>query len=130
MGLFIPTPYIYGLPERVDNFRLDTTQGIGQPLRMQAMDVFPHDTYARESTYSSLPYLQGHSEKFDSNLLWLSASEMFIDIHNHVDGESGLEGRLVDFVVESGRMDIFLFGSASKDAPKRVQKMFAELVGY
>ena len=120
MGVFIPTPYVFGLPERVDNFRLESTQGRGQPIRMQSMDVFPHDTYAREGVYSSLPYLQGHSEDFDANLLWLSASELFVDIYSVTEENSQKEGRLIDFVVESGRMDIFLFGSTSKDSPKKV----------
>ena len=70
------------MPERVDTFRLKSTEARGEPLRLYAMDVFPHDTYAREGVYSSLPYLQGHRIDFDSNLLWMTSSETFVDIYS------------------------------------------------
>ncbi|CDW82175.1 UNKNOWN [Stylonychia lemnae] len=130
MGVFFSTPFIFGIPERLDTFRLKSTDGRGQPYRLAALDIFPHDTYAREATYSSLPYVQGHSEEFDANLIWMSTAESFVDIYDLSDEMTFNEGRFVDFVTESGRLELYAFGSATLNSPKRVQKIMAELTGY
>lgn len=81
LGVTIPTGHVYGLAERVDTFALRDTDGQYEPYRMQALDMFPHNTFARESTYSSIPYVQGHDVKFDSNFILMTAAEAFVDIH-------------------------------------------------
>ncbi|CDW82855.1 neutral alpha-glucosidase ab [Stylonychia lemnae] len=130
MGVYFPTPFLFGIPERLDTFRLKSTEGRGQPYRMTALDVYPHDTTAREGTYSSLPYIQGHSVNFDSSLLWMTAAGSFIDIYDQMDELTFEEGRFVDFVTESGRLEIYMFGSAVQNSPRRIQKIMAELTGY
>lgn len=96
---------------------------------MQALDIFPHDTYAREGVYSSIPYLTSHSTHGDTSLIWMTAAESFVDIY--ADSlKRGEDGRLVDFASETGRMEFFLFGSASKDSPKKVAKTYAQITGF
>lgn len=34
MGFFTPTPFVFGLAERVDSFRLKSTDGRGEPFRL------------------------------------------------------------------------------------------------
>ena len=94
---------------------------------MQALDIFPHDTFAREGVYSSLPYLVSHRANADSGLLWMTSAETFMDTYkNTVEGE----GRLVDLASETGKMEFFLFGSAVPNmAPKRVAKTYSKIVG-
>eukprot|EP00347_Sterkiella_histriomuscorum_P014353 403361196 len=130
LGFFTPTPYIFGLAERVDTFRLKSTEGRGEPFRLQAIDIFPHDTYAREPTYSSLPYLHGHTQNFDTNMIWMTSAESFADTYTMNDDVLNQDGRFVDFVTETGRMEFFLFGSGSQDSPKKVQKTLADIIGY
>jgi hypothetical protein len=82
LGFYIPTPFIFGLPERVDTFKLKPTEGQGEPIRLQALDIFPHDTYAREGVYSSIPYLTSHSMHGDASVAWMTSSETFVDIYS------------------------------------------------
>lgn len=60
----------------------------------------------------------------------MTSSESFADIYSMNDPNTNQEGRYVDFVTEAGRMEFFLFGSASQDSPKKVQKTLANIVGY
>eukprot|EP00347_Sterkiella_histriomuscorum_P011592 403371866 len=137
-GVTIPTEHIFGLPERVDTFLLRNTNGNGEPYRLQALDMFPHNTFARESTYSSIPYLHGHDAKFDSNVILMTASEAFVDIHTlQMTNQSASDndnGRHIQFLGETGRVDILLFGSAAyhkgQNSAKRVQKIYADITGY
>jgi len=34
LGFYVPSPFIFGLPERVDSFRLKPTHGQGEPIRL------------------------------------------------------------------------------------------------
>ena len=59
MGFKFWTQYMYGLPERAANLRLNTTEN-SDPYYMFNTDRFPHFYETNVSLYGSLPYLTGH----------------------------------------------------------------------
>lgn len=69
-----------------------------------------------------------HSDNTDTGMIWMTAAETFMDTYK--SKLFGKEGILVDLATETGRMEFFLFGSGvQKLAPKRVAKIFSQIVG-
>ena len=79
MGFYFNFDILYGLPERADEFNLKTTE-YDDPYRVYALDVFPHYEWSRQSLYSGLPYLAGHSAQFEIGLLYYNTAESWVDI--------------------------------------------------
>lgn len=114
----VNTKHIYGLAERADKYKLDVTEGLGKPYRLQALDIFPHEDYQRDGTYSALPHVQAHHPDFDVNIIWMTGSETFVDTYSLKSKRGRKESRLIDFATESGIMEFLVFGSSlSKDSP-------------
>lgn len=122
LGAYLPSHNIFGLAERPDNFKLGTTES-SDPYRLHGLDVFPRAKDPRQPLYSSLPYVTAHGQGLDASVLWMSSSETWADIYR-----DGVDGSLVNFVSESGRLEFFLFGSI--DGPKTVQRTLAKITGF
>jgi hypothetical protein len=79
---------------------------------MQALDRFPHDSFTKDPLYSSIPYITGHNsaKAIENSIIWMSSSESWVDIYEdeYIDN-----GSYVNFLTETGRMEIFIFASTS-----------------
>ena len=123
LGFFIASRNLFGLPERAAPFKLENTKQ--EPLRMQALDVFPHEA-GTNPMYSSIPYLTAHDYlKGDQSIVWMTASETWVDIKDDLYGEK--EGSYVNFVTESGLMEFFIF---STDSPSTQSHYLSKITGF
>ena len=122
LGFYLPARHLFGLPERPDSFKLGTTEK-GDPYRLHALDVFPHKTYSRQPLYSSMPYLTAHGDSIDVSVLWMTASETWVDLYNDTRN-----GSYANFVTESGKLEFFLF--SSQEGPSKVQKTLVKITGF
>lgn len=127
--LFQNAKHLFGIPERADTFLLRTTEN-SDPYRLYNLDVFPHSTYEPEGLYGSIPYLTAHTKNYDASILWMNAAETWVDIFK--TSYLNAEGRLTNFVSESGKMEFFIIASASKEGnhAHRVQKLLQTIVGF
>lgn len=81
--------HIYGLPERSSKFLLEDTLN-SEPYRLYSLDVFPHKEWEKNSLYSGVPYITGHTEDHDSSLFFANPSETFVDIFpSRISNKSG-----------------------------------------
>lgn len=116
ISVFMNAEHHYGLPERSAKFNLRETYGV-EPYRLYAIDLFPHEEWNTQGLYSGIPYITGHHEEYDASIAWVSASETWVDIIASTS-KSGIKGRHVHFISESGVMEVFLFSSAALDSPR------------
>jgi alpha 1,3-glucosidase len=58
----------------------------------------------------------------------MNSAETFIDILKQTNNNQ--EGRITNFVSESGKMEFLLIASAAHNAPKRVSNLLATVTGY
>ena len=81
MSFYFASENLYGLPERANYFKLNTTQK-GQPYRLYSVDKFPHTEFEDTNLYSGIPYVTGHSSvgMHDEAIAWISAAETYVDI--------------------------------------------------
>lgn len=91
---------------------------------MYAVDLFPHEEGDPQGLYSGIPYIQGHTDTQDAGLMMLSASETWADLVGYTDRK----GRLVNFIAESGSLEMYMFGS--KRRPKELSRKMAKVTGY
>jgi len=124
LGLEFQARHLFGLPERSDKFLLEDTNS-SDPYRLFNVDLFPHQEFNKQGLYSSIPYVTGHSAAHDSSVLWFNAAETWVDIST-----VKAAGKRVNFISESGAIELFLIGSASKESPKRVANLLARVTGY
>ena len=57
--------------------------------------------------------------------MWYVASETWVDIFEYPEGR---EGRFVDFISESGVLDMFVMSSTR--GPKHIMNKLASIAGY
>ena len=76
--------------------------------------------------YSSIPYLTAHDyKKGDQSIVWMTASETWVDIKDDMHGE--IAGSYVNFVSESGLMEFFIFSS---DSPSTQSNYLSKITGF
>ncbi|CDW89550.1 neutral alpha-glucosidase ab [Stylonychia lemnae] len=124
--------YLYGLPERADEFLLKTTEK-AQPYRMYNVDYFEHRAFHPQNLYGSIPYLTAHTDQFDSSVVWMNSAETFVDIFDDDESQSSKEykDRLITYLSESGSMEFFIFGNSNKNGgPKYIMQKLATITGY
>lgn len=129
LGVFTNSKHHFGLPERSSSFLLSETGDGDSPYRLYAIDVFPHLEWNSQGLYSGIPYITGHTATHDGSLLWVNAAETWVDIIGYQFSQNS-EGRVINFISESGVLELFLFASAVKDSPKRVARKLATISGY
>jgi alpha-glucosidase (family GH31 glycosyl hydrolase) len=74
--------------------------------------------------YSGIPYITGHSPTHDESIMWMTASETWVDINQHND-----EGKLINFISDGGVVEFFMFGNMMY-GPKRQVKNLALISGF
>ncbi|CDW88377.1 neutral alpha-glucosidase ab [Stylonychia lemnae] len=137
IGFSLNSEYLFGLPERSQKFLLKTTEET-DPYRLFNSDIFPHKEWSDKGLYSSIPYIQGHHEDYDLAILYYNSAETWVDIIKKDAlpqvNESNYSQRYVNFISESGVLEFFIIGSASKDKtqspPKRVANLLARISGF
>ena len=83
LGFYFESKYMYGLPQRADQFLLKTTEKT-DPYSLLNKDKFPHSTFEDViGLYGSVPYVTSHSVGLDSSLLWVNSAETWVDIWEH-----------------------------------------------
>ena len=124
MGFYFPSYFLYGLPERADDMVLHNTNNYDYEL--DASDTFPHP-YGQEPLYGSIPYVMSASGSHSAGVAWVNSAHTFVSI------EDMREGKYVDFLSESGALELFVFASASTGSTnrfKRVQEDLAIVTGF
>ena len=116
---------VYGIPERATTFALKptvdstTSTVLSEPYRLYNLDVFEYLHESPMGLYGSVPMMVSHGKRGKTaGVFWLNASEMFIDVDAK---RSATGGRRIDWIAESGVMDLFLFTGPS------VEKVYAQL---
>lgn len=79
LDVYMRSNHQFGLPERSSKFLLAETADT-EPYRLYSLDVFPHTEWDPRTLYSGIPYLAGHSKGHDESVLWVSASETWVDL--------------------------------------------------
>ncbi|CAG8644392.1 22834_t:CDS:2, partial [Dentiscutata erythropus] len=87
IGLDISFPgfiHVYGIPEHASPLSLKETRGgidaYSDPYRMYNLDVVRYQIDSPKAIYGSIPFLMAHRKGASAAMLWLNASETYIDI--------------------------------------------------
>jgi alpha-glucosidase (family GH31 glycosyl hydrolase) len=124
LGFYFPSEFLYGLPERASNLLLHNTKNYD--FELFATDTFLHPQ-GQEPLYGSIPYITSASESHSAGVAWVNSAHTFVSI------EDMREGKYVDFLSESGALELFVFASASTGSTnrfKRVQEDLAIVTGF
>ncbi|XP_056868042.1 neutral alpha-glucosidase C isoform X4 [Takifugu flavidus] len=129
--------HVYGVPEHADDLRLRDTRH-GEPYRLYNLDTFAYDLHSRLGLYGSVPLLLAHKPGRTLGVLWLNASETFLDVgyssSEHQDEAAPPAKRRsvepwtdVRWVSEGGVIDCrVLLGPG----PHQLFSQYAHLTGY
>ena len=123
LSFWVPTPKIFGLPEREDTLELKRTTGT-DPYELFATDHL-HMPGSKGPLYGSIPYVSGINEKSAMSMLWVNSARTLIDIDDmpmeSVDesGDKSVDGSLITFSSEAGAMEFFVFASGAKEGMNR-----------
>jgi alpha-glucosidase (family GH31 glycosyl hydrolase) len=117
MSFKIKSKDIYGLPERKLFSRLGNTDQMANPYRLYSIDKFPHSVFDPIGLYSGIPYITGHSKTHDESIMWLTASETWVDMTDYKNE------KLVNFISDAGVMEFFLFGNQMSGPKKQVKTL-------
>ena len=108
---------IYGIPERATSLSLSPTMGPGitsGPHRMFNADVYAYPLQSTLGIYGSIPFVMSAGTGPSVGLLWLNASETWMDISQESSTLSRLLGRPsrrtnVHWMSETGVIEVYLF---------------------
>ena len=67
--------------------------------------------------YASIPYVTSLDETHSASVLWVNSAHTYVGISD-MQG-----GKYVDFVAESGALELVVFASASNGKSNRVKKI-------
>lgn len=128
LGFTFPaTQKLFGLPEREDSLLLKNTGSA--PYELFASDVFAHPPNNQQPLYGSVPYITSLSETYSASVTWVNSAHTWVTIQ-----DADAESKYVNFVSESGALELFVFASAqdSKKANrvKKVQEDLAIVSGF
>lgn len=140
--------WLYGLPERNDEFAIQDTVGVfgspsigpddddaaanfdvldpkaGVPYRMFTADHF-NDQYYKNSLYGVINQVFARCESFGAktaSVMWNNASDTFVDVFK----THGRKTRTVHFMSETGTLEFFLM---SAETPQQVSQFQAQVWG-
>eukprot|EP00878_Enallax_costatus_P018240 GHUV01019193.1.p1 GENE.GHUV01019193.1~~GHUV01019193.1.p1 ORF type:complete len:724 (+),score=171.12 GHUV01019193.1:190-2361(+) len=120
---FSGSQHVYGIPERATNLALKPTAGSGvvsEPYRLYNLDVFEYEHSSPFGLYGAIPVLLSHKQGLTVGAFWLNAAEMYVDV------ESVRDGQAVQWITESGILDLFIMTGPS---PKDVTSQYAAVTG-
>lgn len=117
--------HVFGLPEHASPLNLRSTRGqqpddYTDPYRLMNTDVFEYEHDSPMSLYGSIPVMHAQGAESAASILWLAASETWIDI----DREAGSTN--AHFFSESGILDVFIF---LDETPAANLATYSQLVG-
>ena len=115
MGFYFPATRLFGLPEREDTFMLKNT--LDKPYELFATDQPNHIPENQQPLYGSIPYITSLSESHSAAVTWVNAAHTYISIED-MDG-----GKYVNFVSESGALELFAFSSTTAGNSNRIKKV-------
>ena len=67
--------------------------------------------------YASIPYVTSLDESHSASVLWVNSAHTYVGISDMKGG------RYVNFVAESGAIELFVFASASNGNSNRAKKI-------
>ena len=105
LGFYYPTRRLVGVPEREEKLFLENTGE--HPYQLFASDSQFHSPGDRSALYASVPYVTSVAENHAAGVAWLNSANTFVSVS---DMEAG---KYVNFVSESGALELFAFSSAS-----------------
>lgn len=132
LGFFMPSETLFGLGEREDTLVLKrTTQST--PYEMWAFDS-PHEPNRMNGLYGNMPYVQGIGATSSQAITWMNSAHTWVFLDDATyDGQTGSN---INFVSETGALELFLFSSAvetkadSLNRNKRVTNALTTVTGF
>jgi len=115
MGFYFPSQRLFGLPEREDTLMLKNTGS--NPYELFATDQPMHMPENQQPLYGSIPYVTSLSESHSASVAWVNSAHTWISVSD-MD-----EGKYVNFVSESGAIEIFAFASSKSGKSNRIKKV-------
>jgi alpha 1,3-glucosidase len=128
LGFFMPSDKLFGLGEREDTLVLKRTNQ-KDPYELFARDL-PHYPDNPISLYGSTPYIQGVSPNSTEAMAWINAAQTWIYIDDME--RNGVKGSHVNFVSETGALELFAFASTSQtsDRARRINYDVSVISGF
>ena len=115
LGFYYPSTRLFGVGEREDTLLLENTGS--DPLELFATDSPDHMPNDPQPLYGSIPYVTSIAEDHSAGAAFVNSAHTFISIAD-MD-----EGKFVNFVSESGSLEIFAFASAHDGNTNRFKKV-------
>ncbi|KAF6002954.1 hypothetical protein F1559_001367 [Cyanidiococcus yangmingshanensis] len=117
---------LYGLPEHALDLSLPETCA-GTPVRLYNLDVFEYELGSELGLYGSVPFLLAlNGSQHTVGVLWMPASETFVDLCPLRDDVRRTRMLHAHFISERGLPEMFLFAGPS---PSEVSQELAVLTG-
>lgn len=120
---FPGSQHVYGIPERATNLALKPTAGAdvaSEPYRLYNLDVFEYEHSSVFGLYGAIPVMLAHKKGQTTGIFWHNAAEMYVDV------ETAKEGQAVQWITESGVLDLFVMTGPS---PAEVTQQYGVLTG-
>ena len=115
LGFYFPATRLFGLPEREDTFMLKNTGT--NPYELFATDQFAHQPDNQQPLYGSIPYITSVDETHSAAVTWVNSAHTWVSISD-MD-----QGKYVNFVSESGALELVVFAAASNGHTNRIKKV-------
>ncbi|CAG8500942.1 27070_t:CDS:2, partial [Racocetra persica] len=142
IGLDISFPgfgHVYGIPEHASSLSLKETRGgngaYSDPYRLYNLDVCKYEIDSPMSLYGSIPFMMAHRKGASAAVLWLNASETWIDVikskENKYDSlnlpnSKSLNSTKTHWFSESGIIDVFAFTGKTSE----IFRQYGLLTGF
>ncbi|KAF0403443.1 glycosyl hydrolases family 31-domain-containing protein [Gigaspora margarita] len=133
IGLDISFPgysHVYGIPQHASSLSLKETRGgtgaYSDPYRLYNLDIFGYAIDSPQALYGSIPFMMAHRKGASAAILWLNASETWVDVTKCRENKNNLFGLFnsgksinstsTHWFSESGIVDVFFFlGKSSSE---------------
>ena len=115
MGFYFPSVRLFGLPEREDTLMLKNSGD--KPYELFATDQPNHPPENPQPLYGSIPYITSLAVDHSAGLAWINSA------HTYVSVSDMNSGKYVNFVSESGALELFLFAASTSGNSNRVKKV-------
>jgi len=114
---------VYGIPQHTGPLSLKTTRNgdeYDEPYRLYNLDVFEYILDSPMAIYGSIPFMLAHKKNQSAGLLFINASEMWIDV------EKDETNTYTHWMAEAGKFDVIFFVDKN---PKNVIKKYMDITG-
>jgi alpha-glucosidase (family GH31 glycosyl hydrolase) len=90
---------------------------LDKPYELFATDQPQHMPNNQQPLYGSVPYVTSLTETHSASVTWVNAAHSFISISDMDNG------KYVNFVSESGAVELFVFSSTTAGNSNRIKKV-------